>query len=85
VDLVLLALDRPEQQASVASFKAMMPPSTRLVGIVGMEDVAQLKRIDSLGLDGVLHRPLVESDVRTLVKHMLGQATNGSTAKVLAS
>lgn len=72
VDLVLLALDEPEQQACYAACRTLATPATRFVGLVSIEDEAQLTRLDALGLDGVLHRPIVEEDVRATVQHLLG-------------
>lgn len=70
-DLVLLGLDRAEQKALYAACKAQAPPVTRFVGLVSIEDESQLSQLDALGLDGVLHRPLVEADLKATVHHLL--------------
>ena len=56
-DLVLIALDRPDQEAFLRACREHCPESTRFVGIVGLEDEEELARLDALGLDGILHRP----------------------------
>ncbi|MFO0956212.1 MAG: response regulator [Isosphaeraceae bacterium] len=72
VDLILLPLDDPEQHACFSACRALAQAATRFIGLVSIEDEAQLTRLDALGLDGVLHRPLVEEDVRATVQHLLG-------------
>jgi CheY-like chemotaxis protein len=79
-DLVILALDQPEQQTFFETCRSQVPSSTRFVGIVGMEDESQVARLDELGLDGVLHRPLVDSDLRATVHHLLGTGELASVA-----
>jgi CheY-like chemotaxis protein len=70
-DLVILALDRPGAETFLPACRALCPDSTRIVGIVGLEDEEELARLDALGLDGVLHRPLVEPDIRSTAEHLL--------------
>jgi CheY-like chemotaxis protein len=69
--LVLMALDHGEQETLYQSMKEHAPPTTRFVGIRCLDDEGELARLDALGLDGVLHRPLAESDLRAIVKHLL--------------
>jgi DNA-binding response OmpR family regulator len=71
-DLMLLDLDRPDQEAFVRSWREQAPATTRLVGLVGLSDEAEIERVDGLGLDGVLTRPLSEGDLRAAVRHLLG-------------
>jgi CheY-like chemotaxis protein len=71
-DLVLMALDRPEQEVFFRSCKEQCPATTRFVGIVTLDDEGELARLDAAGLDGILHRPLVSADLRTTAKHLLG-------------
>jgi CheY-like chemotaxis protein len=68
--LVLMALDYEEQESLYQAMKQHAPPSTRFVGIRQLDDEWELSRLDALGLDGVLHRPLAESDLRATVKHL---------------
>ncbi|HWE37804.1 MAG TPA: response regulator [Isosphaeraceae bacterium] len=70
-DLILLALDRPEHDAFFRACKEQVPASTRFVGIAGIEDESELSRLDAMGLDGVLHRPVTEADLKATVDHLL--------------
>jgi CheY-like chemotaxis protein len=69
--LVLLAMDRAEQEAFFRSCKQQQTNGTRYVGILNIQEEAELARLDALGLDGVLHRPLSERDLAATVAHLL--------------
>jgi CheY-like chemotaxis protein len=69
--LVLMALDREEHERLYQAMKEHAPSSTRFVGIRKLEEEGELARLDALGLDGILQRPLAESDLRATVKHLL--------------
>jgi CheY-like chemotaxis protein len=69
--LVILALDRAEQEAFFRSCKQQQTNGTRYVGILDIQEEAELARLDALGLDGVLHRPLSERDLAATVDHLL--------------
>jgi DNA-binding response OmpR family regulator len=71
-DLVMLPVDNADQEAFYHSLRVHVPAQTRFVGIVRIEDESQLDRLDALGLDGVLHRPPTESDLRDTVRQLLG-------------
>jgi CheY-like chemotaxis protein len=68
--LVLMALDGDEQETLYQALKEHAPPSTRFVAIRRLDDEGELARLDALGLDGVLQRPLEESDLKATVKHL---------------
>ncbi len=70
-NLVILALDRPDHEAFFQACKRQNTSSTRFIGIANIEDENELARLDAMGLDGVLHRPLSESDLLATVKHLL--------------
>ncbi len=70
-DLVIVALDRPDRESFVRACKEHCTESTRFVGIVGLEDEDELVRLDAMELDGVLHRPLAESDLKATIEHLL--------------
>jgi CheY-like chemotaxis protein len=72
-NLVILALDRPDQEAFFQSCKQQHSSHTRFIGIASIEDENELARLDAMGLDGVLHRPLNENDLKTTVKHLLAE------------
>jgi CheY-like chemotaxis protein len=69
--LVLLALDRAEQEAFFRSCKQNQINGTRYVGILNIQEEAELARLDALGLDGVLHRPVSERDLAATVNYLL--------------
>jgi CheY-like chemotaxis protein len=69
--LVILAMDRPEQEVFFRACKQQYANGTRYVGILNIEQESELARLDSMGLDGVMHRPLTESDLSSTVNHLL--------------
>ena len=69
--LVLMAIDHDEQETLYQAMKEHAPPTTRFVGIRRLDEEGELARLDALGLDGILQRPVVESDLRATVKHLL--------------
>src|SRR5262249_8911145 len=70
-DLVITAMDRPEQEAFFRSCRPQLPATTQFVAIAGIDGEESLARLDAVGLDGVLHRPLVEADIKATVKPLL--------------
>lgn len=70
-DLVILPMDRPEHEAFYQTLRNQTATATRYVGIVGIHEEGELARLDAMGLDGVLHRPLSETDLKATVKHLL--------------
>jgi CheY-like chemotaxis protein len=70
--LVILAIDDEEQEALYQAMKEHAPAATRFVGIRRLDDEGEVARLDALGLDGVLQRPVNESDLRTTVKYLSG-------------
>ncbi|MFO0909560.1 MAG: response regulator [Isosphaeraceae bacterium] len=72
--LIILPIENPEQEAFYNALKAHAAPSTRFVGSVSLDDESQLDRLDALGLDGVLNRPLAEYDLKVTVRQLLGAA-----------
>ncbi len=73
-DLVLMAFDQPEQEAFYRAVKEQVPAKTRFVGVLGIQDESELVRLDAIGLDGVLHRPLSETDLIATVEHLLKES-----------
>ena len=69
--LVILAMDRPEQEAFFRACKQQHANGTRYVGILNIEEESELARLDAIGLDGVMHRPVSESDLVATVNHLL--------------
>ena len=80
--LVLMAIDHEEQESLYQALKEHAPPTTWFVGIRRLDEEGELTRLDALGLDGILQRPLAESDLRATVKHLLRP---GAMAVVSAS
>ena len=70
-NLVILALDRPEQEAFFQACKRQHATASRYIGIASIEDENELTRLDAMGLDGVLHRPVSENDLLATVRHLL--------------
>jgi CheY-like chemotaxis protein len=70
-DLVIVALDQPGSESFLPACRELCPESTRFVGIAGIEDEDELSRLDALALDGILHRPLAEPDIRSTAGHLL--------------
>lgn len=70
-DLVLMALETAEYESFYRSCRSQAPATTRFVGILRLDEECQLSRLDALGLDGILSRPVSEADLRSTVKHVL--------------
>lgn len=69
--VVLLPLDTAEHEAFYQTVRPLAPASTRFVGVLRIDDEAQLERLDTMGLDGVVNRPLSEADVRVVVRQLI--------------
>jgi CheY-like chemotaxis protein len=69
--LVLMPMDRPEQEAFFRACKLQHTNGTRYVGILNIQAEDELARLDAMGLDGVLHRPVSESDLLATVNYLL--------------
>jgi CheY-like chemotaxis protein len=69
--LVILAMDRPEQEAFFRTCKQQHPGPTRYVGILNIDLESELARLDAMGLDGVIHRPINEPNLIATVNHLL--------------
>ena len=75
--IVMLPIDNPDQEAFYQSLREHSTSSARFIGIVRIEDESQLDRLDGLGLDGVIHRPVTENDLRATVKQFDSCAGTG--------
>ena len=69
--LVILALDRPEHEANYRALRDQAPPAPASSASCNIEEEGELARLDALGLDGVLHRPVSEPDLRATVNHLV--------------
>ena len=69
--LMILAMDRPEQEGFFRACKQQNTNGTRYVGILNIDDESELARLDEMGLDGVIHRPINETNLLATVKHLL--------------
>jgi DNA-binding response OmpR family regulator len=74
-ELVILAMDRPEEERFFLACKQQRAGRTRYVGVLSIHEEAELIRLDRMGLDGVLHRPLGERDLMATVNHLLQKRT----------
>jgi DNA-binding response OmpR family regulator len=72
-NLVILPVDRPDQEAFFQTCKQLVAAGTRFIGIATIDSEAEVARLDAIGLDGVLHRPINERDLLSTVKHLLSQ------------
>jgi DNA-binding response OmpR family regulator len=79
-DLILIGLDRPDQEPTLSTCRDLCPESTRIVGLVGLTDEEELNRLDTMGLDGILHRPLAEADLNATVDHLVGSPGKAAVA-----
>jgi CheY-like chemotaxis protein len=70
-NLVILPVDRPEQEAFFQACKQQSAAGTRFIGIATIDSESEVARLDAIGLDGVLHRPLGERDLLSTVQHLL--------------
>jgi CheY-like chemotaxis protein len=69
--LVIMAMDRPEQEAFFRACKQQNTNGTRYIGILSIDDESELARLDTMGLDGVIHRPLSETNLIATVNHLI--------------
>jgi CheY-like chemotaxis protein len=69
--LVMMALDRPEQEGFYRACKQQHANGTRYVAILSIDEESELTRLDAMGFDGVIHRPVSESDLAATVNHLL--------------
>jgi DNA-binding response OmpR family regulator len=69
--IVILAMDRSEQEAFFRTCKQQNTNGTRYIGILNIDEESQLARLDAMGLDGVIHRPVNEANLRATVNHLL--------------
>ncbi len=69
--LVILAMDRSDQEAFFRACKQQNTNGTRYIGILNIDDETELARLDAMGLDGVIHRPVNEPNLIATVNHLL--------------
>jgi CheY-like chemotaxis protein len=69
--LVIMAMDRPDQELFFRTCKQVRANGTRYVAVLSIDEESELTRLDSMGLDGVMHRPLSEADIAATVNHLL--------------
>ncbi len=70
-DIVLMAFDHTDQEPFYQAAREQTGQETRYIGIVGIQEESQIDRIDTLGLDGIIHRPVNEADLADTVRHLL--------------
>ena len=70
-DLVILPLDRTEHEAFYHALRGQGAAGTRYIGILGIDGEDEVARLDKMGLDGVVHRPLTGADLKATVNHLL--------------
>jgi DNA-binding response OmpR family regulator len=71
--LVILPMDHSEQEAFFRACKQQNTNGTRYIGVLNIDEESELARLDEMGLDGVIHRPVNESNLIATVKHLLSR------------
>ncbi|MGC8639514.1 MAG: response regulator [Isosphaeraceae bacterium] len=69
--LVILAMDRSEQEAFFRSCKQQNTNGARYIGILNIDEESELARLDAMGLDGVIHRPVTAANLCATINHLL--------------
>jgi CheY-like chemotaxis protein len=69
--VVILAMDRREQENFFRTCKQQEANGTRYIGILNIDDEGELARLDAMGLDGVVHRPVTQANLIATVNHLL--------------
>jgi CheY-like chemotaxis protein len=69
--IVMLAMDRSEHETLFRACKQQNTNGTRYIGILNINEESELARLDALGLDGVIHRPVNETNLTATVSHLL--------------
>jgi hypothetical protein len=64
-------MDRSDQEAFFRTCKQQNTNGTRYIGILNIDDESELARLDAMGLDGVVHRPVNETNLIATVNHLL--------------
>jgi DNA-binding response OmpR family regulator len=78
-DLVLVNLDKPEHGPLSQAIRDRAGAQSRIVGLVRGPAEADRDRLATLSLDGLLHRPVTEADLRALAGHLMGLEASGTT------
>lgn len=78
--VVMLPVETAEQETFYQAARAHAPATTRFVGLVRIDEEVQLDRLDRLGLDGVIHRPLTEADLRATVRQLVSASQPAGAA-----
>jgi CheY-like chemotaxis protein len=69
--IVMLPMDLSEHEAVFRACKQQNTNGTRYIGILNVDEESQLARLDAIGLDGVIHRPVNETNLIATVNHLL--------------
>jgi DNA-binding response OmpR family regulator len=69
--LVILNMDRSEHEAFFRTCKLQHQNGTRYIGILNLDDESELARLDAMGLDGVIQRPINHTNLLATVNHLL--------------
>jgi DNA-binding response OmpR family regulator len=72
--LVMLAMDRPDQEGFFRACKQQNSSGPRYIGILKIDDEGELSRLDAMGLDGVIQRPVNETDLVSTVNYLMPNA-----------
>jgi len=78
--LVMLPVETHEQEVFYQSARQHSTAATRFIGLARIDEESQLERLDRLGLDGVIHRPLTEPDLRATVRQLIRECEPAGAA-----
>ncbi len=73
IDIIMMAIDHPEDEQFYNTLRTQTAAGVRFVGIANVIDESEVLRLDSIGLDGIIERPVTEEAVIETVR-MLAQA-----------
>lgn len=70
-NVVMMSVDQGDEEHFYNDCREKWSSTTRFIGIAKLLEDVDVKRLDAMNLDGILHRPISEGDLRATVKHVL--------------
>jgi CheY-like chemotaxis protein len=72
-DIIVVSIDGPEEEQLYNVLRTQVAAEMRFVGIASVSEESELMRLDSIGLDGIIERPVSKGAIIETIK-MLSQA-----------
>ena len=72
-DIIVVSIDGPEEEQLYNVLRTQVAAEIRFVGIATVSEESELMRLDSIGLDGIIERPVSKEAIIDTIK-MLSQA-----------